>query len=283
MRTVLVTGATGTVGSQVVEALSREPNVRVRIGVRAPEKNSVAGVEAVHFSYADDASMSAACAGTDSVFWVTPAMPGMAAVAQGFLAAAKSAGAGHLVKLSVATMADPRPMTIAQWHNEMEAAMRASGIPWTSLRPNGFMQNFLNNSAPQPDGGIYLPMGNGAASYINVRDIAAVAVKTLTENGHEGKIYDLSGPEALTGSQVAQAIAAATGRSIRYVDVPEAAARQAMLGANMPEWMVDMILDIQAHTRRGESAQITDHVQKVTGKPPRTFAQFALDHADHWK
>ena len=274
--TILVTGATGTVGSEVVKLLSQSNDVRLRVASRTPKAGGVV------FSYDDAASMTAACQGADAVFWVMPPAPDHQAATERFLFAAKNAGIKHIVKLSVVSMADPEPMIVARWHNEMETALRATGIPWTSLRPNGFMQNFLGNSAPRPDGGMYLPIGNGAASYIDVRDIAAVAVKALTEAGQPGKIYELTGPEALTGTQVAQALSQVTGREIGYVDVPEAAARQAMLGAHMPPWMVDMILDIQLRTKNGTSAKVTQDVEMITGKPATTFLQFARDHAGRW-
>jgi uncharacterized protein YbjT (DUF2867 family) len=236
----------------------------------------------VHCSYDDRTSLIGACEGVDAVFWVTPVTENQIDLALRFVEAAKIAGVRHVVKLSVIGMDQPDPMLIAQWHREMEAMLRESGIAWTSLRPNGFMQNFLTSSAPQADGAMYAPLGAGAVPYIDIRDIADVAVKTLRESGHKGKAYDLTGPEALTMEQVAEILSTVAGRAIRYVDVPEAAARQAMLDAGLASWFVEMILDIQTHARSGRSATVTRTVEQLTGRPATSFMRFALDNATRW-
>jgi uncharacterized protein YbjT (DUF2867 family) len=145
------------------------------------------------------------------------------------------------------------------------------------------MQNFLRTSAPRPDGAMYAPLEDSKTAYIDVRDIADVATRCLTESGHEGKAYTLTGPEAIGMQEVAAILSDVTGRSIRYVNIPESAAREAMHGANMPAWMVDMILDISATSRNGHAASVTPTVREVTGNPARTFRQFAQDNAKAWK
>lgn len=130
---------------------------------------------------------------------------------------------------------------------------------------------------------MYFPAGKAKACFIDTRDIAAIAVKALTEPGHEGKEYTLTGPEDLSYAEVAAIIGEVSGRQIRYVDVPEDAARQAMLAGHLPEWLVDVILELNAWSRKGGAAEITSTVQDILGRPARTFREFSRHYADHWK
>lgn len=281
MTTILVTGATGTVGSELVNLLRGRANLHLRAGVHSIEK-TIPGVESAHFSYENDDAMSAACEGVDAVFWLTPITGGQLTWALRFLNVAKAANVKRLVKLSVSGMDESPLMTLAKWHLELENAIRETGIPWTSLRPNGFMQNFLTVAVPLPDGTMYSSTAEGRAAYVDVRDIAEVAVKALTEPGHEGKAYELSGPEALTMSEIAKILSEASGRDIRYVDLSDDALRQGMLDVGMPFWLVEMIIDINVHTRAGRNAQVTNVVEEITGRPATPFQQFALEHAQRW-
>jgi uncharacterized protein YbjT (DUF2867 family) len=283
-KTILVTGATGTVGSDVVKQLAGRDGVTLRAGARNPQKAAAGlppGVEAVLFDYDKPETFAAACRGVDSVFMVAPFTPNGVDQSQAFLNAARAAGVKHVVKLSVIKTVGH--ITVGRWHDAIDAALKNSGMAWTILLPGPFMQNFVETSAPRPDGNMYLPVGNAKAAFIDTRDIAAVAAKALTEPGHEGKEYTLTGSEDLSYADVAQIISEASGRQIRFVDVPEAAARQAMLGAQMPEWMVNVILELNAWTRASGGSEITTTVQDVLGRPPRTFREFARDYAAQWK
>ncbi len=280
-RTILVTGATGTVGSDVLRGLSR---VQVRAAVRDKEKSAaLAGpnVELVWFDYTKPETLGTASRGADAVFMVPPFSPDGVAESLEFLAAARESGVKHVVKLSVIrSLGDT---TVGKWHAEIDEALKKSGMAWTILLPGGFMQNFVRGSAPRPDGNMYLPVGSAKSAYIDTRDIAAVAVKALTEPGHEGKEYTLTGPEDLSYAEMAAIMSEASGRQIRYVDVPPEAARQGMLSAHMPEWMVDAILEINAWAKASKGGEITTTVQDVLGRPPHTFREFARDYADRWK
>ena len=193
---------------------------------------------------------------------------------------AKAAGVKHIVKLSV--IRSVSEITVGRWHAEIDGYLKSAGVPWTILLPSGFMQNFIEGSAPRPDGNLYLPVGDSKAAFIDVRDVADVAAKALTEPGHEGKEYSLTGPAAITHDEVAAAISQATGRTIRFVNVPEEAARQAM-SAHMPPWLVNVILELNTWTRTNGGAQVTNTLPEVLGRPARTFAEFAKDHAHYWK
>lgn len=283
-RNILVTGATGTVGSDVLRGLAGREGIQVRAAVRDKTKAAAlagTGVELALFDYSKPETLVPACQGVDSVFMVSPFAPDGVAQSLALLDAARAAGAKHVVKLSVTHSV--RDTTVGYWHAAIDDALKKSGMAWTILLPGGFMQNFVETSAPQQDGGLYLPAGSAEATFIDTRDIAAVAIKALTEPDHQGKEYALTGPEALSYTEVAAIISEVSGRQIRYVDVPEAAARQAMLGAHLPEWLVDVILELNAWSKAGGAAEITSTVQDLLGRPATTFREFARDYADHWK
>lgn len=286
MTTVLVTGASGTIGSATVRALATRGDVRVKAGLhdlsKAPQMTGP-GVEPVALDWARPEAWASALEGVDKVFLLTPVSNHAHEQASAFVDAARTAGVTHIVRLS-AMGADQEPgIQLGRWHRIVERCLAASGIAWTILRPTGFMQNFINYSPPAPDGNIYLPYGQGTNAYVDATDVGAVAALALAEAGHAGKVYALTGPELLSVAEVAEAMSRATGRQIRYVDVPEEAARQAMLGAGLPEWMVSAFLELHAVGKAGYAAVRTPDVQQVLGRPPRTFAEFARDNADAWR
>ena len=163
-----------------------------------------------------------------------------------------------------------------------EQHIHESGLAFTFLRPNSFMQNFITYFPPR-NGAIYLPWGNGTASFVDTRDIASVAANAVTSDGHQGKIYTLTGPATLGIAEVARILSEVTGREFKYVDVPEAAARDGMLQAGVPQWQVDLVMELHAVNKQNRWNAVTSDVEKVTGIPPTDFAQFARDHADKFR
>src|ERR1700681_3850294 len=284
MRTILVTGATGTVGSEVLRLLTGREGIQVRAAVRDQSKAArlaAPNVYPVGFDYKKRESLSPACRGAHSIFLVAPLTPDGAPEALALLLAAQEAGVKHVVKLSVTQSV--RDTTVGQWHAAIDDPLKKSSLAWTILRPGGFMQNFVEGSAPQPDGGMYLPVGSAKAAFIDTRDIAAVAAKALTEPGYTGKESELTGPEPIAYSEVAAIMSEVSGRQIRFVDVPESAARQAMLGQHMPDWMVDLILELCAWNKAGRAGEVNTTMADILGRPAHTFREFARDYADHWK
>lgn len=281
MQTILVTGATGTVGSSAVAELSKLGGVKVRVATRDPQK-APAGTEGVLLAWDRPATFAAALAGVDAVLLITPFVDNAVELATPFIAAAKAAGVKKLVKLSAAGV-ESEAFPLAQWHRAVERLVEGSGAAWVTLRPSFFDTNFVGYYPPDAEGSIYLPTGDGKAGWIDPRDIGAVAARVLTRPDWDNRALVLTGPEALSIADIAQRIGEATGRSIRHVDVPEDAARGAMAGLGMPPWMVQASLDLYNVIKQGWAAGLTTTVKDVTGQAPRTFAAFAKDHAAAWK
>ena len=282
--TVLVTGATGMVGRDVAKQLSRK-GPAVRAGVRdqmKARKQFGDEIDLVPFDFQDVASFGRALDGVEKVFLLPPLMPNQVELTNAFVNAAKRVGVRHVVKLSAIGADAAPPYTFGKWHAANEQHIRQSGLGFTFLRPNSFMQNFITYFPPG-DGAIYLPWGNGTASFVDTRDVASVAADVLTNDGHEGKTYTLTGPTALGIADVARILAGAAGRDINYVDVPEAAARNGMLQAGIPKWQVDGIMELHAINKENRWSDVTSDVEKVTGKPATDFAQFARDHVEKFR
>ena len=284
--TILVTGATGTIGSQVVSALKGRNDVTVRAAVRSAAKAEAlkgGNVTPVDFEFTRPELLQKAVEGVDRIFLVTPFSEDQVDLAARLVDAATVAGVKHIVKLSAMGADMLSGIQLGRWHRTIERYIAGSGMAYTFVRPNNFFENFINYYGPGKDGNIYLPWGQGACSFIAGADVAAVAAAALTSAGHENQAYALTGPEAFTIGQAAAAIGEATGRKVQYVDVPEAAAHKGMSDAGMPSWMVDGMMELHAINKAGYAAQVTDAVQKVTGRAPMGFAQFARQHAASWK
>ena len=281
---VLLTGATGTIGREVARQLSGK-GLSVRAGVRdqaKARKQFGADIALVPFDFENEKTFSEALEGVEKVFLLPPLLPNQLEVMNAFVDAAKRTGVRHIVKLSAIGIDDEtQPMAI-KGHAANEQHIRESGLGFTFLRPNSFMQNFITYFPPR-NGAIYLPWGNGTASFVDTRDIASVAAKALTSDGHERKIYTLTGPATLGIAEVALILSEVTRREFKYVDVPEAAARDGMLQAGVPPWQVELVLELHAVNKQNRWSAVTSDVEKVTGTPPTDFAQFARDHADKFR
>ncbi len=283
---VLVTGATGTIGRDVARRLV-EKGVSVRAGVRdqaKARKQLGADITLAPFEFENEKTFSGALEGVEKFFLLPPLLPNQLEVTNAFVDAAKRAGVRHIVKLSAIGIDDDdetRPTAI-KWHAANEQHIRESGVACTFLRPNSFMQNFFTYFPPR-DGAIYLPWGDGTASFVDTRDIASVAAEALTSDGHEGKIYTLTGPATLGIAEVAQILSEVTGREFKYVDVPEAAARDGMLQAGVPQWQIELIMELHAVNKQNRWSVVTSDIEKVMGAPPTDFTEFARDHADKFQ
>ena len=279
----LVTGATGTIGREVAKHLAAQ-GASTRAGVRdqtKARKQFGDEIELVAFAFEDERLVADALEDVEKVFLLPPLMPNQVQVTNAFVDVAQSAGVQHIVKLS-AIGVETETFAVGEWHAVNERHIRNSGLAFTFLRPNSFMQNFINYFPPR-DGVIYLPWGNGKASFVDARDIASVAAQALTNGAHQNKIYTLTGPAPLSIDEVARTLSHVAGHEIKYIDIPESAARHAMLNTGMAEWQVDSLMELHAINKQSRWSAITSDVQEVTGKPPIDFREFARDHADKFR
>jgi uncharacterized protein YbjT (DUF2867 family) len=282
-QTILVTAATGTVGREVIKQLALQ-DVHVRAGVHSIIKGEnlkrLPGVEIVEFDFRNPDSLHAAFTHVDRLMLITPLSEEQLEMTRNLVDEAKRQGVKHIVKLSALGAGAEPGIQLGRWHREMERYVEESGIPYTILRPAGFMQNLVNHCADtiKHEGKFYMPVGDGKVSFIDTRDIAAVAVEALTADNHAGNIYELTGPETYSHQEMAGMLAEATGKEITFVDVSEDAARNAMLSRHTPEPIADALLELYAAHKAGKSARVTDTVQQVTGREPHTFRQFAKDY-----
>ncbi len=278
---ILVTGATGNIGGEVVKQLL-EAGAPVRVLARDPAKAAAklgAAVAVVRGDLDAPETLAAAFAGVTKAF-VLSTGPDLARLDGNAFDAAKAAGVAHVVSLSVlAAEIDPN-LLLGRWHGESEKKLEASGLAWTILRPGAFASNVLAwIPSIKAQGVVYSPTGEGKNAPIDPRDIAAVAVKALTSPGHEGKAYTLTGPELLSAGEQVAKIGAAIGRPLRFVDAPPEAARAGMLKSGMPPLLVDALLELMAQVRAGQTALISPAVAEVLGRPARTFDAWLHDHA----
>jgi len=282
---IVVTGATGNIGTQLVKEL-QAAKAPFKVLTRDPKKakDSLGNVEAVKGDLADAGSLAAAFKGADKLFLLVAAGPDMAKQGKGAIDAAKKAGVKQVVYLS-SLGADPgSPVNLAKWHAADEKELKASGLSWTLLRPHFFMQNFLGDAGLKADGNIYAPMKDAKISLVDVRDIAAVAAKALTEKGHEGQTYSITGPEAVSYTQIASAFSEALGKKVTYVAIDDAKLREALsVYQKLPAWMVDDFSNLFAYFSSGAAAAVSPDVEKVTKRKAIPFPKFAKDHAAAWK
>jgi uncharacterized protein YbjT (DUF2867 family) len=288
VETILVSGATGTVGSEVVKQLSGFSNVNIRAGARSVEKlkdlESGDKVKGVHVDYNKPESLKEALKNVDKLFLLAPAAPNAEELESNLVNEAKKTGVRYIVKQSVLGADEDADVEIMRQHRKSEKIIEESGIPYTFLRPNEFMQNFINfhGHSIKNNNAFYLPLENARVSVVDVRDIAAVAVKALTENGdnkHNNKTYLITGPEALSYHQMAELLSNATGKKISYVSISEEEARAAMKEMGMEDWLINTILELANYFKRGHASQVSSAVEEVTGKKPLSFSQFANDYA----
>jgi uncharacterized protein YbjT (DUF2867 family) len=256
-----------------VRALLRNPNSAGEI--KGPL------VEVAVGDFLNPASLDAALRGVEKAFLIPPTDPRSVEMQVNFIRAAKRAGTRHVVKLSVNGADVNSPVRVARWHAEGEKELEASGIPFTHLRPNAFMQNLLG-LAPTivSQGEFYQPAADGKVSHIDVRDIAAVAAKALTENGHQGKTYVITGPEALSYDDVARKLSTALGRPVKYVNITPEDFKKSLLGWGIPEYMADGLNEFFAAIRAGYLAVVTNTVEEVAKRKPISFDDFVRDFAD---
>jgi uncharacterized protein YbjT (DUF2867 family) len=280
MKTILVTGATGSLGRAAVAALFTR-GFTVRAASRHPQPSSDPAVQALHFDYADPGTHRQALQGADGVLLIAPPLDVESpAKLNPVIDLARELGIGQIVLISAlgADVDENAPL------RRIERHLMASGAGYTILRPNFFMENFTTGFlAPMVgQGEIYLAAGEGKTSFISAQDIAAVAVEAFSGD-HHGRAYNLTGPEALDHGEVALLISRASGRTITYHAIPEEQMLKGAIRNGLPESAAQFMGILYGVVRNGWAAGVTGDVREVTGREPVTFTEFARASSAAWK
>jgi uncharacterized protein YbjT (DUF2867 family) len=281
---ILITGATGTNGSLVVQALLRA-RAPVRAMVQNPTKAAdlrQAGAELVVADFDKPETLDRALAGVERCLLLSAVDERLEEREARFLDAAKRAGTGHLVKFSAIGAHPAATFTFGRQHGRSERLIMDSALPFTFIQPNFFMQNLLwSADTIKARGEFYSTLGTAPASHVDARDIAAVIAAALTEpiERHAARIHLVTGPAALTFSEVAEAFSRVLGRTVRYVDLTDEQLKAGLLASGQRDWQATALVELNAYARQGHASVVTDTVERITGRPPRTLAQWVEAHA----
>jgi uncharacterized protein YbjT (DUF2867 family) len=285
--TILVTGATGNLGSQLATQLLRDGDVRVRAAVRsndAPKAVELAerGAQLVRFDYTDEASMRDALAGVDRAFLVAPLVEDLDRLVTTSIDAARSAGVSHIVRASALGADADAPFALARWHGRADEYLARTGLAYTILKPTFFQDNALNfhGETIRAQGAFYGASGQGRSAYISSADIARTAAAILRDpSRHTGKTYVLTGGEALTDGEVATMLGEVAGRPIAYVNLEPEALAAGVRDSGAPEWLVEALVGLEGVKAQGFAAEISPAVAEITGQAPEPYRTFLDRHA----
>ena len=275
---ILISAAGGKVGQHVLAQLAQK-NISARAGVHSEEKAAAlrkTGGEAVVLDFESPASISAALKGVEKLFLVTPGSPDQGRFEENLLAEAKKVGVKHIVKMS-GKISERDTAGFSVWNRAAEKRITESGIPYTILRGNYFMQNLFGSAAQIKQGAFTAGPAARPIALIDTRDIAATAVAALTEEGHAGKIYDLNGPELLDGHAQAAAFSKVLGRTVKYLDVTAEAFIGQLKNFGLPPWMVEAF-GVAVASPEIPGDQSSAEVERVLHRKPRTLEQFIKDY-----
>jgi uncharacterized protein YbjT (DUF2867 family) len=281
---ILVTGAAGLSGSIVMQEFARrQRSVRalVRSRPKARALETLPTVEVVEGDMLRPETLGAALHGVERVLMISSANPQMVETQCTFIDACKRAGVRHVVKFSGAEPDfDAQNFLFTRMHEEIERYLERSGLAWTHLRPSQFMQVYLRE-APTivTESAFYLPLENIQLVPIDVQDVAKVAFALLCNGGHEACSYDMTGPEPLTMSEIAEQISQAIGRTIRYVNVTLEERRRTLLAAGLPPYFVDALDDQTRERLKRPESRVCLGAHEAFGVHPTTFVEFARRNA----
>ena len=279
---ILVTGATGIAGSQVVRALL-ERGEAVRVFARDPEKAERLFGDAVDVAagdFADRDAVRRALVGVDRLFLSCADDPRRVAWETRAIDAAATAGVRRIVKLSSIVIGPGTLVDWWDWHGQVEDHLRRSGVPFVVLRSAFFMSNLLAAADQVAGGGrLFAPAGEARIAMVDPRDVGAAAAVVLTTARHDGRTYVVTGPEAVTYARIAAELSVATGAEVEFVDIPDETAMQAMVGAGLPDAVAQQLVNIFVLSRAGVAEHVTSTVGDLTGRAPRGIAAFAREHA----
>jgi len=284
---ILVLGAGGTVGSHLCRELDAR-DVEYRAAFYSAEKLEAAlaeDVDAVEIDLASPQTIRAAMEDIQRVFLLTAATPRLAELERNAIYAAAKAGIEQIVKVSV-WEADREDYSFARWHAPSEQALADSGVPHNILRPNGFMQSAAQGmeATVRDHGAFYTPSAHAPIAYVDARDVAACAAALLVDDPPvpDRRIWELSGGEALTASEVAQALSKAVHKPVRAVEVTQEVYRNGLLAAGLPEWLTDALVDMAGSQAEAGFGRVTEDIETLLGRKPRTMAEFFEESRDNF-
>ena len=295
VETILVTGATGTVGNEVVNQLSGViADINIKAALHSQNKvekfNQIDDkrLNFVDLDYAEPKTIADAFNNIDKLFLLTLPGPNMVNISSSLVKEAKKYNVKYIVKLSVMNADAESGYVLGRLHRQEEIIIEKSGIPYTFLRPTTFMQNFVNyfGRTIKSQNAFYIHSGDVKVGFVDVRDLAAIAVELLTNEGseHKNKAYGITGKEALSYNQAAGIISKVIGRKISYLDISEEEAREGMKEMGMNDWLIDVIVDGFNYIISGKyGSQTTNVIEKVTGRKPISFEQFVRDYASSFR
>jgi len=284
---VLVIGGTGATGTEAVRHLVAH-GAQVRVVTRDPSRAAgnpaLQGAELVAGDSSQPETLKDAFEDVEKVYLVPPTHPGWDETQSAIIDMAAAAGVRHLVKLSVFEADPDEPSLILRFHHRGEQEIERHGTAFTHVRANSFFQNVLLLDAPavRAQSCFYSCVGDTRFAKVDARDIGEVVAKVLTEPGHENRIYELTGPDSMTYDDVAAELSRACGREIRYVDMPPDDYAALLTSVGVPQWLAEEFATLygRGKQRAGASARITSTVEDLLGRPPRSFADWAREHAD---
>jgi uncharacterized protein YbjT (DUF2867 family) len=282
---ILLTGATGRLGKLVASEFNRQGIAWRAFARRADAARSLGASEVVQGDFHNTAEVADAVNGVRTVILIAGDAPDQEVQEINVVNAAKNAGVQHIVKLSAQSAGLTPPASFGKKHIQVEKAIEQSGMQWTFIRPVFFQQSFLLFAdSIQKNNKIILPAGKGAAAFVDARDVAECLVKVASQDGHAGKVYTLTGPQSLTFAQAAIDIGVSRNKPVGYIAPPAFIARIVLPKVSgMPRWLALEVIDLLQAISRGAQANVTDDVQRLLGKAPRSFSNFAQEHREFFR
>lgn len=285
---IFVMGATGIVGAPLVEKL-KDKGADFVAGVNSLSDQGefeAEEIKAVAYDLKDPVSMTTAFQGADRLFALVPLTPFMEENSADMLKAAREAGVGYILRLSVIGADPGSDYALMRVHGEIDQTIIDSGIPYVILRPNSFMQDFVLYYASfiKRESTIYLAQGDGKSSYVDAKDVADVAAEILMHpEAHVNRIYDITGGRSITNQEAAEIISSAAGKRVTYVPIDEMMARMGMMQMNLPDWIIDKMVSLHNFIKDGHSTPVSNTVLEIAGHEPNSFEKFAETNVDAWR
>lgn len=281
----VVTGASSTVGNEIVNHLLASGQ-KVRVAVRDLDRYSMtaSNLEIVHVDYYKPETFDNLFEGGEKLFLLVPFVNNMIEITSGIVKIAKKQGVKYIVNQSLLGLDVYSGTTISRLHRRAEKVIIESSIPFTILRPNYFMQNFIVffSHTIKSQGSFYISAGDGKVSFVDARDLAHVAIKLLAVNDeqqHLDNTYNVTGPESLSYKQAAEILSNQIGKKISYINITYDEARQGLKDIGISDQLIPLLLEMYDDIRMGYASGISSVVQEITGSKPISFSSFVRDYA----